>query len=521
MSAVTLLALANGAGDVITAIISGSAPGGVSYNIGALYGAGLFVAAMVTAMVIIGNKDSKFIKFDKWIIYRDVGFYILSTLVIITFAVVGYINTIEAVVLLFIYVALVLFVIIKEKCDKKKADKEAEKAKASGSVQGQTAIGALFGSNAPKPQLTNGLLSDNTPKKEENNEVKPEVQEQNDGEEEQPDVENADEDDKLIEKVEPVIAEDNKEKKGALHTAFLQAFAKIADDTWFIRQKLRLMHEAKNKKWSERTCMEKIDCLLDAPMNAFCYCTALPVEHHEYDFKRVLIWPIPGIAFMIWIVTKFNYPWIYLEVGLPLVLIYYVCALLFLPKGEKAEKLNAQLESPKWYMVFTIQGVLAGLMYTYVLVGVLIDNLNTIGIALNLSTTYLGLTILAVGNALPDALTTISLAKDPKTVTMAISGGYAGQLFGLLVGFGLSMLKVTLMQGQQAFTIFNPADIKKNILDLMVIFTALVVLSFTFLWGVFNKFKMTKTFAWIMLGMYAAFFVSATIIAVIHAANTF
>jgi len=153
--------------------------------------------------------------------------------------------------------------------------------------------------------------------------------------------------------------------------------------------------------------------------------------------------------------------------------------------------------------------------------GVLIDNLNTLGVVLNLSTTYLGLTILAVGNALPDALTTISLAKDPKTATMAISGGYAGQLFGLLVGFGLSMLKVTLMQGKQAFTLFVGADIKTNILDIMVIGTALIVLTFTFLWGVFNKFRMSKTFAWIMLGIYGAFFVSATIIAIIQAAKTY
>lgn len=515
MSAVTLLALANGAGDVITAIISGSAPGGVSYNIGALYGAGLFVASMVTALVIIGNKDSKFIEFDKWIIYRDVGFYILSTLVTIIFAVVGYINTLEAIILLFIYVALVLFVIIKEKCDKKKAEKEAEKAKASGSSQGQTAIGDLFGGNAPK--------------KEEISEAKPEVQQQDDGEEEHQDVENVDEDETpFINEVNPVMkieapvnAEDNKGLNDNLHKSFLTAFSKMAKSTWWIREKLKKSKEEKNKKWSERTCMDKIACVLDAPMKFFCYCTALPVDHIEYGFKRALVWPIPGIAFMIWIVTKFNYPWIYLEVGAPLVIIYYVCALMWLPKGEDAEKFNAQLESPKWYMVFTIQGVLAGLMYTYVLVGVLIDNLNTIGIALNLSTTYLGLTILAVGNALPDALTTISLAKDPKKSTMAISGGYAGQLFGLLVGFGLSMLKVTLMQGQQAFTIFNPAMIKQNILDIMVIFTALIVLSFTFLWGVCNKFKMTKTFAWIMLGMYAAFFVSASVIAIIHAANTY
>lgn len=50
MAAVTLLALANGAGDVITAIVAASAPGraGISYDVGALYGAGFFVAAVIT-----------------------------------------------------------------------------------------------------------------------------------------------------------------------------------------------------------------------------------------------------------------------------------------------------------------------------------------------------------------------------------------------------------------------------------------------------------------------------------------
>ena len=41
LGAVTLLALANGAGDVVTAIVASSENGGLSYNVGAIYGAGL------------------------------------------------------------------------------------------------------------------------------------------------------------------------------------------------------------------------------------------------------------------------------------------------------------------------------------------------------------------------------------------------------------------------------------------------------------------------------------------------
>lgn len=53
MAAVTLIALANGAGDVITALVASGSDGGVSYNIGSLYGSGFFVCAFVIAATIM------------------------------------------------------------------------------------------------------------------------------------------------------------------------------------------------------------------------------------------------------------------------------------------------------------------------------------------------------------------------------------------------------------------------------------------------------------------------------------
>ena len=41
LAAVTLLAVANGAGDVITALVASGNVEGLSYNIGSIYGAGL------------------------------------------------------------------------------------------------------------------------------------------------------------------------------------------------------------------------------------------------------------------------------------------------------------------------------------------------------------------------------------------------------------------------------------------------------------------------------------------------
>lgn len=60
-------------------------------------------------------------------------------------------------------------------------------------------------------------------------------------------------------------------------------------------------------------------------------------------------------------------------------------------------------QAPTWYIVFTTLSVAVGLLYTYILIEMLIDGLNTFGIVFNLRKSFVGLTILAIGNALPDA----------------------------------------------------------------------------------------------------------------------
>lgn len=46
----------------------------------------------------------------------------------------------------------------------------------------------------------------------------------------------------------------------------------------------------------------------------------------------------------------------------------------------------------------------------------LIDLLNTYLVIAKLDNTYMGLTVIGIGNALPDALTTIELSQHPESV---------------------------------------------------------------------------------------------------------
>ena len=85
LAGVTLLAFSNGAGDVITALVASDSDEGISYNIGSLFGAGLFVVTMVVAMTIKNSPVD--IVVPKDVIYRDIGFYILATLLVIYFGI--------------------------------------------------------------------------------------------------------------------------------------------------------------------------------------------------------------------------------------------------------------------------------------------------------------------------------------------------------------------------------------------------------------------------------------------------
>ena len=68
-------------------------------------------------------------------------------------------------------------------------------------------------------------------------------------------------------------------------------------------------------------------------------------------------------------------------------------------------------EIPSYFLFIVFLGILCGLIWTKIACGILIDLLTFVGLLLNLQTTYLGLTVIAVGNALPDGLTTIAIAK--------------------------------------------------------------------------------------------------------------
>lgn len=90
---------------------------------------------------------------------------------------------------------------------------------------------------------------------------------------------------------------------------------------------------------------------------------------------------------------------------------------------------------PPYFIIMIIFALINGLLWNKLLCEILVNSINFIGIIFDISSSFLGMVVLSIGNALPDALTTLAIAKQGNAGG-AISGGIACHLFSLLIALG-------------------------------------------------------------------------------------
>lgn len=66
---------------------------------------------------------------------------------------------------------------------------------------------------------------------------------------------------------------------------------------------------------------------------------------------------------------------------------------------------------PSYFLLIQVVSSICGLIWCFITISILVDLLNCFIGIFKLNNTFMGLTILGIGNALPDALTTIALSK--------------------------------------------------------------------------------------------------------------
>lgn len=171
----------------------------------------------------------------------------------------------------------------------------------------------------------------------------------------------------------------------------------------------------------------------------------------------------------------------------------FLLLLLFIFVRAKNDKFP-----PVYFPLVCLISVFCALLWNKLCSDYLVAIFRGLGFIFGVPVPYLGNVFLSIGNALPDGLTQISLAKLGQA-KMGITGGLASHLFAFLIGFGFSSV-LSLLATEEG----KPRSMKFNLTDMKflkenpILIVALTIILFNQFFAIFSgfisKFNLTKKY---------------------------
>jgi sodium/potassium/calcium exchanger 6 len=134
-------------------------------------------------------------------------------------------------------------------------------------------------------------------------------------------------------------------------------------------------------------------------------------------------------------------------------------------------------------------------LWIYTLAGELVALLSSIGSIIGLSPSFLGLTIMAWGNSLGDLFTNTAVAKQGLG-EMALAGCYAGPVFNILMGFGISLVFAS------SFSYPESLDVHFDMSAVLSLVFLIISLVSTILIVSIKGFKIDRMFGSYLISIY-------------------
>jgi len=142
-------------------------------------------------------------------------------------------------------------------------------------------------------------------------------------------------------------------------------------------------------------------------------------------------------------------------------------------------------------------------LWTDLLANELVAGLDFIGLALGISRSILGLTVLAWGNSIGDLVADTALARagNPR---MGAAGCFGGPLFNLLIGTGVSLSYYTLTRGDFCFQYSKEVPV-----GFLFLVGSLLITGITL---PMNRFHFSKRVGIVLIAYYVFFLISSLLV---------
>lgn len=447
IAGVTFLAFGNGAPDIFSAIaaIGNAKNGEAGLAFGALFGAGVFVTAVVAGTIAIIHPFNAMQR----PFLRDIVFYLAA--VFWTFSVMWdkKITKIEAIGFILLYIVYVLVVV----------------------------LGRYIYQRFKTPDV----IGEITVKNEDKDETASDVEETGDSGSES----------------KPLLSSLRSETRGNVNIS-TESMESSPEDPSPFQQFLYAINPIDTENWPEMNLIKKIYEVFKCPMVFLLVITTPVVDYDEelHKWNRYLnsLQLTTGLLFAS-LATKVglntiggSFPvWaLVLIIGVALSLLVF-----FTSKND---------QQPKYHPLFAYVGFVVAVVWIYSVANEVVNILQTFGVVFSISNAVLGLTLLAWGNSIGDLIADTVMARQgyPR---IGISACFGGPLFNLLLGIGIPFTIATIKKGDYELSITLEEYVLAGFLALSLL-TSLIVVPL-------SKFRMSRPYGIGLIVLYVIFLVVA------------
>uniref|UniRef100_A0A1I8IHV2 Na_Ca_ex domain-containing protein n=1 Tax=Macrostomum lignano TaxID=282301 RepID=A0A1I8IHV2_9PLAT len=186
--------------------------------------------------------------------------------------------------------------------------------------------------------------------------------------------------------------------------------------------------------------------------------------------------------------------------GFPIVVIVLIVGIAL---GILVYFTSSDFEPPKYHAAFAFIGFLTAIVWIYTFANEVVNILESVGSIFRISSTILGLTVLAWANSIGgDVIANTVLARQ-NFPRVAISACFGGPLFNLLLGVGIPFTIKLLSDGT------TEMRIEASVVQLLLVVSVTASLIVSMVYLTVMRFKLGRVYGIILIVLYLAFLVVA------------
>eukprot|EP00744_Colponema_vietnamica_P006584 GILI01009547.1.p1 GENE.GILI01009547.1~~GILI01009547.1.p1 ORF type:complete len:266 (+),score=84.74 GILI01009547.1:22-798(+) len=173
-----------------------------------------------------------------------------------------------------------------------------------------------------------------------------------------------------------------------------------------------------------------------------------------------------------------------------------------LPSSSTSSPTPSADSSRSAFIIF-LMSMLAFIMsvvWIFVVASELVEILSTMGRLAGISGSIIGITIVAWGNGSADLIANLAIARSG-CAAMSVTGCYAGPMFNMLIGLGISLVLAT----QRTFP--DPLPVAHQSSLWLSFFFLFLTLAFALVFVPLNKFTINRLFGISLIVIYAIYLV--------------